>query len=112
MRSNREEPRAVSWRDFGLAAGAGLGEREAGIGRAIGRAADVIDAEPREKPERCRVAGVLTANPDPELGVGALAALDRHRHQLADSLLVQRNERVEVIKAGALVGGKERRRVV
>ena len=46
-----------------------------------------------EEPDRVRVAAVLAADAEPEVRPHGAAALDRHPHQLADSLLVDRAER-------------------
>ena len=46
----------------------GLGGREAGERHAVGRAADVVDAEPVAERDRLRLAAVLAADPELEIG--------------------------------------------
>src|SRR5690606_38886309 len=68
--------------------------------------------EAGEEAQRLRIACMLTADADLEIGVRTLAALDGQRHQLAYALFVERHEGIELVEALALVGGEEGGRVV
>ena len=91
---------------------AGLRQREAGHRHSVRGATHVVDAEPGEEGERGRIAGVLAADADLESGVRGAAALDGGLDQFADALLVESDERVQLVKSLALVGGEECRGVV
>src|SRR5690606_14205565 len=84
----------------------GLRQRQPRDRHAVGRAADVVDAELGEEAERGGIARVLAADADLEARIGATAALDGDAHELADALLVERDEGIEVVEPLALIGGE------
>src|SRR5262245_59336866 len=70
----------------------GLGGREAGDGNAERRAGDVVEREFMAEGDRGRVAAVLAADADLELGARLAAALDADAHQFAHALAVDGDE--------------------
>ena len=75
-------------------------------------AAHVVHAQPVAEGHRRRLAAVLAADPQLEIGPGAAAQLARHLDQLADAGLVQHLERVVLDDAVLEVVGQEVARVV
>ena len=61
---------------------------------AVGRAADVVEPEQVAELDRRRLAPVLAADAELEVGLGAAPALDADAHQVADAITVERLERV------------------
>src|SRR5450759_2299273 len=69
-----------------------LGRREPRDRHAIRRRADVVEADLVEEVNRRRVAAVLAADPELQVGPAPTAALDAVAHEVADSLYVDRRE--------------------
>src|SRR5437870_8590485 len=72
----------------------GLRGREAREWDAVRRARHVVQAELVAERDALRLASVLAADAELELGLRAAAALDRDPHQVADAADVERLERV------------------
>jgi hypothetical protein len=62
--------------------------------------------------DRCRVAAVLAADADLEAGARLAAALGADAHQLADAVLIDGDERIDLQDRLLRVVGEDRRRIV
>src|ERR1044072_403611 len=71
----------------------GLRGGEARDRDAVGRAADVVEAEAGAERDRVRLAPVPPAEAELEVVLAAAATLDCDPHQVADTALVERLER-------------------
>src|SRR4051812_5424784 len=71
-----------------------LGRREARDRDAERRAGDVVEADPLALVDRLRVAAMLAADPELDVGTRAPPLVDRDLHQARDRV-VERLERVE-----------------
>src|SRR5687768_17471457 len=85
--------------DAAVLGGARLGQRglrggEARDGHAIGRAAHVVEPQLMAELYRIRIAAVLAANAELDVGTGLPAEGDGGLHQLADAGDIERGERV------------------
>src|SRR3954469_18931705 len=74
---------------------------------AIGRAADVVEPEAVAERDRVGLAAVLAADAQLQVVLDAAAALDRDAHQVADTILVERLERVALEHAVLEVARQE-----
>src|SRR5215510_5470591 len=90
----------------------GLGGREAGDGNAERRAGDVVERELMAEGDRGRVAAVLAADADLELGARLAAALDADAHQFAHALAVDGDEGITGKNATRHVGAEKARRII
>ena len=75
-----------------------LRRRQAGDRHAVGRGADVIEADRLAEGDAGRVAAMLAANAELEAGPGRPAPLGGDRDQLADALDVEADERDRAAK--------------
>src|SRR5690606_32233280 len=85
----------------------GLRRGQPGDGHPEGRAADVVHAHPVAELHRRRIAAVLAADADLEVGPGLAAALHADLHQLAYAVLVQALEGILLQDALVQVGREE-----
>src|SRR3954447_11381637 len=76
------------------------------------RARHVVEPDLVAEGDRGRVAAVLAADADLELGAGLAPAFDADAHQFADTLPVDRHERVGLEDAARRIGPEEARSVV
>ena len=102
------------------------GSRRAGRGLAQGRlrggeprdrhaerrARHIVELDLVTEGDRSRVAAVLPADADFELGTDFSSALDADAHQFADALLIDRHERIAGQDAARGIDAEEARRVV
>src|SRR5690606_26137397 len=72
----------------------GLRRREPRHGHAVRRAAHVVEPHLLEEEDRRRIAAVLAADPELDVGPRLTPLLDRHLDELADAGDVDRRERV------------------
>src|SRR5262245_7117854 len=73
----------------------------------VRRAAHIVEPDPVAEFDRTRLATVLAADTEVDLGLRSSSPLDRDPHQVADTLLVERLERVPVEHAFLEVEGEE-----
>ena len=73
-----------------------------------GEQRDVVEAEPVAEIDRRRIASVLAADAEPEVGPRLPAALDRDAHEVAHPRLIERLERVVDEDALLEIAGEER----
>src|SRR5688572_26819767 len=85
---------------------------ELGDGDAVGRAGDVIQSDLGAEVDGGRVAAMLAADAELELGAGLAAALGGDLHQFADTFRVDADEGILLEDALPLVGRDEARGVV
>src|SRR6202020_3346439 len=79
----------------GLAEG-GLRRRQPRDRHAVGRALDIIEANLVAERDRSRIAAMLAANADLEIGAGLAPARDPDPDQLADAVAIDRDERIDL----------------
>ena len=84
-----------------------LRRREPGDRHAVGRGADIIEADALAEGDAGRIAAMLAANAELEVRPGRPAALDRDRDQLADALDVDADEGVAGEDALLDIGAEE-----
>ena len=77
-----------------------LGCREACREQAEGRAGDVVEADLVAELDGLRIAAVLAADADLEVGARVASLGGGHLHQLPDASLVERGERILLEDAG------------
>src|SRR4051812_3983734 len=80
--------------------------------RPVRRAGNVVEADALAEVDRGRVAAMLAADAELEVGANEAAALDGDLHQVADPLLVERDERVLLEDSLGQVSVQEPGRVV
>src|SRR5262245_66214627 len=102
----------TSSRACGVLAERGLGRREAGDGDAERRAGDIVERELVAERDRGRVAAVLAADADLQLGARLAAALDADAHQFAHALAIDGDEGIAGENAARDVGAEKARGVV
>ncbi len=73
----------------------GLGSGETGDRHAVGRARDVVETDLVAERHRGRVAAMLTANTDLEIGSGLAAAGDADLDEFTDAVAIDRDERID-----------------
>ena len=76
-------------------------------GTRYGRAAHVIEADLVEEVDRRRVAAVLAADPELEVGAAGAALLHRHGHELAGAGRVEARKRILLENLAVLVDAQE-----
>src|SRR5581483_11578078 len=106
-------PRAsttVGWRDrlLLLRPDRRLRGGEARDGYTEGRAGHVVEPGRVEEGDRCRVAAVLAADADLEIGPHPAAALGADPHQLAHAVGIDGDERIDLENAALRVVGENR----
>src|SRR4051794_8451899 len=74
---------------------------------AVGRAAHIVEAEAVAERDRLRLAAVLAADADLDVGLRGAPALDADPHQVADAAFVDRLERIRLEDAVLHVEGQE-----
>src|SRR5882757_9597314 len=79
---------------------------------AIGRARDVIEPDLVTERDGSRIAAVLAANPDLEIGTRLAAARNADLDEFADAVAIDRDERIDFENALGDVGAEEARSVV
>src|SRR5690242_15682735 len=94
-----------------------LAERRLGGGKpgdrhAERRARDVVEPDPMAESDRRRIATMLAADAELELGAHLAAALGRDLDQFADAVLVDGHERIDRQNSLGRIGAEEARRVV
>src|SRR5262249_25951448 len=85
----------------------GVGGRETRNRDPVGGARDVVETAPMEEADGRRIAAVLAADADLELGARLASVLHGEGDQLADAFLVDRLERIERQDPALEVVGKE-----
>ena len=105
--STATQPPAATYEPAPDSVERGLRRGEPGERHAERRAADVVEPELVAERDRARLAAVLAADAELELGLRAAAALDGDAHQVADAVDVDRLERVALedpVLAGSASG--------
>src|SRR5277367_1547553 len=74
---------------------------------AIGRARDVIEADLVAERHRSRIAAMLAADADLEIGPRLAAARDADLDQFADAVAIDRDERIDLQNSLGDVGAEE-----
>src|SRR5207247_2084057 len=85
---------ALGFRRVGGPLESGLGRRQARHRHTEGRATDISQTNPVTEFYAVGIAAVLAAYPQLDARTGALAFFNRDLHELADSDLVDRSERI------------------
>src|SRR5262245_5247689 len=85
----------------------GLRCREASDRHAVGRARDIVETDLVAERHRGRIAAMLAADADLEIGPDLAAAGDADLHQFADAVPIDRDERIDLQDSLADIGAEE-----